>query len=86
MLGVNWLRRNIIIWDFAKDVLLVNGRKLSLISRHSKSMCHRIVSMENIVIPPRSQMILPGRIEMNKMYVTGGGGTCPHHTTELLDY
>jgi len=67
MLGVNWLRPNRIIWDFSKDVLLVNGRKFSLISRRSKSMCRRIVSMENTFIPPRSQRILPGRIEMNRM-------------------
>jgi len=45
----------------------VNGRKFSLISRHSKSMCRKIVFMENILIPPRSQMILPGKIEMNRM-------------------
>jgi len=67
MLGVIWLKRNRIIWDFSKDKLLVNGRKFSLISRHSKSLCRRIVSIENTLIPPRSQMILPGRIEMNRM-------------------
>jgi len=33
MLGVNWLRRNRIIWNFAKDLLLVNGRKFNLIPR-----------------------------------------------------
>jgi len=30
MLGVNWLRWNRIIWDFAKDLLLVNGRVFEL--------------------------------------------------------
>jgi len=45
MLGVNWLRHNRIIWDFAKDILLVNGRSFSLVSMHSTSTCRRIVSM-----------------------------------------
>jgi len=67
MLGVNWLRRNQIIWDFAKDVLLVNGRKFSLVLRHKKSTFRRIVCIENTLVPPRSQLILPGRIEMNRM-------------------
>jgi len=25
MLGINWLRANRIIWDLAKDLLIVNG-------------------------------------------------------------
>jgi len=69
MLGVNWLRRNRVIWDFAKDLLLVNGRKFELISRLGKNMCRRVVAMEDTVIPARSQAIVPGRVEMNRMKV-----------------
>jgi len=31
MLGVNWLRANKIIWDFAKDLLIVNGEVFDMI-------------------------------------------------------
>jgi len=31
MLGVNWLRSNRIIWDFAKDFLIVNGEVFDMI-------------------------------------------------------
>jgi len=30
-LGVNWLRSNRIIWDFAKDLLIVNGEVFDMI-------------------------------------------------------
>jgi len=32
MLGVNWLRSNRVIWDFDKDLLLVNGRRFELLA------------------------------------------------------
>jgi len=31
MLGVNWLRSNWIIWDFAKDLLIVNGEVMYMV-------------------------------------------------------
>jgi len=31
VLGVNWLRSNRIIWDFAKDLLIVNGEMFDMI-------------------------------------------------------
>jgi len=31
MLEVNWLRANRIIWDFAKDLLIVNGKVFDMI-------------------------------------------------------
>jgi len=58
---------NRIIWDFAKDLLLVNGRRFELISRLIKNMCKRVVAIEDTVIPARSQAIVPGRVEMNRM-------------------
>jgi len=68
MLGVTWLRANRIIWDFAKDLLLVNGRRFELISRvRGKVMCRRVIAMEDTIIPAHSQAIVPGRIEMNRM-------------------
>jgi len=67
MLVIDWLRANIIIWDFAKDLLLINGRRFELVSRIGKNMCRRVVAMEDTIIPARSQAIIPGQIEMNRM-------------------
>jgi len=48
-------------------MLLVNKRRFDLICRIGKSMCRRVVAMEDTIIPPRSQAIVPGRVEMNRM-------------------
>jgi len=68
MLGVIYWKNNRVIWDFAKDLLLVNGRKFELITRESRTMCRRVMAMKNTVIPARSQAIVLGRVEMNRMY------------------
>jgi len=47
MLGVNWLRLNRIIWDFAQDVLIVNGEVFSLISEDEQSACRRARALED---------------------------------------
>jgi len=74
---VNWLRRNRIIWNFAKDLLLMNGRKFNLIPRRNRDMCRRVVPMEDMTIPPRSQATIPGRIEMNQMATVGADRFMP---------
>jgi len=47
MLGVNWLRRNRIIWDFAQDVLVVNGEVFSLLPEDEQSACRRARALED---------------------------------------
>jgi len=41
MLGVNWLRRNQIIWDFAKDLLNINGEVFSMIPESEEKASYR---------------------------------------------
>jgi len=40
MLGVDWLRSNRMIWDFAKDILLINGKVFHLIPGVSTRSSH----------------------------------------------
>jgi len=46
MLGVNWLRRNRIVWDFSKDLLIVDGKMFSLIPESEESICRRVRLLE----------------------------------------
>jgi len=41
MLGINWLRANRIIWDFAKDLLIVNGEVFDMILEEKKQELKR---------------------------------------------
>jgi len=67
MLGINWLRHNRMIWDFAKDILLVSGKVFHLVTGDTAEVCRRVVAVGDTVVPARSQAIIPGRVEMNRM-------------------
>jgi len=41
ILGVNWLRRNKIIWDFAKDLIIINGEVFSMIPQSEEQAGYR---------------------------------------------
>jgi len=62
---------------------LVNGRRFELISRISKNMCRRLVAMEDTVIPVRSQAIVPGRVEINRMDAGNKGHVWTTEANEL---
>jgi len=67
MLGVDWLRSNRMIWDFPKDVLLISGKVFHLIPGLKSDSCRRLVATEKVLVPARSQAIIPGRVEMTRM-------------------
>jgi len=83
MLGLEWLRCNRMIWDFAEDILLVNGVVFPLIPGEKIEMCRRVVATERVVVPARSQAIVPGRVEMNRMSSDSDGGVWTTEVSEL---
>jgi len=83
MLGVEWLRCNRMVWDFARDILLVNGVIFPLIPGEKSGMCRRVVATEKVIVPARSQAIVPGRVEMNRMVSSSKGGVWTTEVSEL---
>jgi len=79
MLGIEWLRCNRMIWDFAK----VNGVVFSLIPGDKTRMCCRVVATEKVIVPARSQAIVLGRVEMNRMSSDSRGGVWTTEVSEL---
>jgi len=67
MLGVDWLRSNQMIWDFAKDILLIDGKVFHLIPSEKSDSCRRVVSIAKVIVPAHSQAIVSGRLEMTRM-------------------
>jgi len=55
------------IWDFAKDILLINGKVFHLTPGDKRDSCRRVVATEKVIVPARSQAIVPGRVEMTRM-------------------
>jgi len=74
MLRVDWLRSNRMIWEFAKDILLINGVIFHIIPGEQGDACRRVVAIEGVMVPARSQAIVPGRVEMTRMTSDAGDG------------
>jgi len=83
MLGVEWLRCNQMTWDFAKDILIINGKVFHLIPGEKTGSCRHVVATEKVIIPPRSQAIVPGKDEMSRMYGEPDDGVWTTEVSEL---
>jgi len=74
MLGVDWLRGNRMVWDFAKDILWIDGKVFHLLPGAKSDSCQRVVATEKVIVPARPQAVVPGRVEMTRM--TSDGHDC----------
>jgi len=83
MLGVEWLRCNQMTWDFAKYILIINGKVFHLVPGEETGSCRRVVATERVTITARSQAIVPGRVEMSRMYGNSDDGVWTTEVSEL---
>jgi len=83
MLRVEWLRCNQMMWDFAKDILIINGKFFHLVPGEATGSCRHVVATEKVTVPARSQAIVPGRVEMSRMYGNPDSGVWTTEVSEL---
>ena len=73
MLGIDWLRQNNIIWDFARGQIRVDDRVYELESRKRKQdWCRRVVLAEDVVVPARSQLDINTKVVFSGLNVDNG--------------
>jgi len=70
-------------WDFAKDILIINGKVFHLVPGEGTASCRRVVATEKVTIPARSQAIIPGKVEMNRLYANADDGVWTTEVSEL---
>jgi len=70
-------------WDFFIDILIINGKVFHLVPGEETASCRRVVVTERVTIPPRSQAIVPGRVEMSRMYGDPDDGVWTTEVREL---
>jgi len=54
-----------------------------LVPGEETGSCRRVVATERVTIPARSQAIVPGRVEMNRLYANAGDGVWTTEVSEL---
>jgi len=63
MLGIDWLEKNGVVWDFAKGKVTIGGMDHHLYSRTgSRPFSRRVVFQQDVVIPPRLEMDVSTKI------------------------
>ena len=68
MLGIDFLIENKAVWDFDKSILWIANKSYLLRSRPDKRhWCRRVVLQEDVIIPARSQAIVPTKVQFRRL-------------------
>ena len=68
ILGIDWLKANRSVWDFAEEKMTLQGKPINLVRIKRPSACHRIVAAQNMSVPSSSQCAIPARIEYGRWW------------------
>jgi len=68
MLGIDFLVKNKVVWDFAKSCVKIAGVSHLLCSKsHKRHWCRRVVLQEAVTVPARSESILSTTVQFRKL-------------------
>jgi len=68
MLGIDFLVENKAVWDFDKSIIWIANKSYLLRSRPDKRRwCRRVVLQEDVVIPARSEAIVPTKVQFRRL-------------------
>jgi len=63
ILGRDWLTENSVQWDFAKGLIKIRGKTVTLVgSESNQPECRRCRVSADVEIPPESEMVLPTNV------------------------
>ena len=66
MLGIDFLVKNQVVWDFARSTITINGATHVLRSRVNKlRWCRRVVLQEDTIVPARSETVLSNKLHLD---------------------
>jgi len=68
MLGIDFLVKNHVIWDFAESTVFIHGVPHLLSSRENKQhWCRRVVVQETTILPASSETVIPTKVQFKKV-------------------
>ena len=68
MLGIDFLKRNRVVWDFDRGWIWIADEAYVLHHRADRHMwCRRMVLEDDVAIPARSEAIVPTKVQFRKM-------------------
>jgi transposase InsO family protein len=76
ILGLNFLREQEVVWDFAVGDVFLRGQRFELHARSGVNACRRVILESEVSIPPRSEVMavanveFSGRFDANQTWAT----------------
>ena len=67
IIGVSWLREHRAKWDFYNNKISIDGIKYKLYSKHEDLWCRRIIVADDVIVPARSEYIVPMNVAYRDM-------------------
>jgi len=75
MIGIDFLVENEALWDFGNSTIRFGDLSLTLQHRvYQRLWCRRVVLQDDVVVPPRSEVILPTNVQFQKLSTEAGKG------------
>jgi transposase InsO family protein len=85
LLGINWLTENGVLWNFVGGTVVANGITIPLIHKVRNGVCSRVMLMEDIQVPARSELDLNTKVVYKEIpRGKGGMASVPCTTREGL--
>jgi len=85
MLGIDWMVKNDIIWEFKKSRIFAGGNYYPLHKRADRNRwCRRVILQEDSVIPPRSEANIATKVVFRRIptsFDSEQWGTEPNYVT-----
>jgi len=65
MLGLDWMSQHDVYWDTKGGRIMLQGQWFNLHAHPERLTCRRVILQSDVVIPPKSQVIVHGKYNLN---------------------
>ena len=76
IIGVGWLKEQRAVWDFSSNEINIDGMKYRLLAGRKDINCMRVIAVDDITVPPRSECVLPTKVVFHGMSAIGNSSVC----------
>jgi len=81
IIGVSWLSSHEAVWDFSAGQICIDGETYNLQSKSSDNWCRRIVLHDACVLPPQSEYLMSGDVQLRRV----SDGVSKNTTSWMVD-
>jgi len=72
ILGMDWITEHVTSWEFNRSRVKIDGNYHKLTSRSSdNSWCRRVIPQQDVVIKPRSEVVLSTKVALKRLSDAG---------------